>query len=1286
MSIVRLHGLTALNSWDPCLGPTFIQADTSSRIDFVFTRKLAADGVAKDTKYVWDAPFCTDLHHGHAPILTQLRKTWYAPKDMITGITTQQRRTGHMAFSAQTDTWQAFLDETSTALTAVLNDARTSDEHLLPQLHSTAIRCFQSFFPHEKRHHHTIDTTTQHLTMTKWHHRKLLLKITTPSLQHFFHAWHHLARFVHLNRQSKQHAKHVRKLRFQELLTSAQFAAERHDSRTLFGIINKYTPKQSRRRMQLRNINGHIASPVEEAALLRKFVMDTWKGPACFPITTATFSGLPFTADDLEREMRRIDPTKAVARPCAPGAVWKALAHIIAPAIFTRLQDWWSRPTPYLPSWFRDAWMILIPKPNKPPVDPRALRPLALQEPISKALVGLLTKAAQQDALPKLTAMPLWAYLPGRSTQDALLRVARHCVAVRSLIRSARSTPHSRQSGQCRFKVAGGLQLFLDIERAFDMICREHLFQQLHQLDIHPQVVLLLTLWHQETRYHLRCNGTDTPIPVGKGVRQGCRAAPLLWNGYMWLFLTELSRIVQPQWILKCLNVFADDCQMGDEFRSHEELNTLLHNINQTLILLQKFGLTINPSKCTALLTMGGTSHRQVRSKLTAWRDGKEWLRFGTADHPLWIPIEHQARYLGTVITYANHELATVKHRINLARVAFGRLKRWLTGKRGLNRAQRIQLFTTCVYPVLTYGIFSLGITMPGLQLLQKTMYSMLRQILNNHAYITGLTHEQALTNNRIALPATWLWNSVESLQRSIQQRLTYAAPTDLLHTLDWSHLQDLIALFHSHLHAGSEVLIAPDVQDVLQLRQDLFCQLCGFYAHDVTTFRRHCTTVHGHRMNRSLNVSLTHHMKNGLPQCTHCQKTFTSWRTFVIHAQRGCQVLQAGPPDCWSKSDPLAADLLHPEQMFAPKQDPSVRGTAMLTDADLLNILSQEWGRRVLTIVGSRTWHHMKKETAACKYLTNRCCLCDQFVGRTQEMNRHYKLHHPEFWPNMQSKGHQLTNLYGEEPPCPFCNELFKANHQCPIWTQLAMLLIYGGGLTSDQTPAPVTLRCEICMETFDSSDKLHEHLTGVHHLRSQSFNPARDTLDGEPVCNHCYKMYDSLESLRSHINQGRCMKFCPDLPTEVIDVQPQWVKAMCEGLLVDTLRDAHVRLQLTLRCQNCSSRYTRPMDLAGHLQTAHGRLWSASQGLTNLMVQLLYNQLGCLCNPSTGAHRASHVCLPIRQLCMQYMRTPGLIDPQMKNWFKCFLCTCQDPKDFCWNVPSLLEHLLIFGRKQTI
>lgn len=77
MPILRVHGLTALNTWNPNLGPTFVQATSHSRIDFAIARKHVADGIAKDVGYAWDAPFCSDARLGHAPILTQLRKQWY---------------------------------------------------------------------------------------------------------------------------------------------------------------------------------------------------------------------------------------------------------------------------------------------------------------------------------------------------------------------------------------------------------------------------------------------------------------------------------------------------------------------------------------------------------------------------------------------------------------------------------------------------------------------------------------------------------------------------------------------------------------------------------------------------------------------------------------------------------------------------------------------------------------------------------------------------------------------------------------------------------------------------------------------------------------------------------------------------------------------------------------------------------------------------------------------------------------------------------------------------------
>ena len=1239
-SLLREHGLSALNTWHPGLGPTFIHADACSRIDFIITRKHVADGVSKAVTYAWDAPFTGDS--GHVPMMAQIRKQWYNPKQHSEqwGVTPAQRTKGHAAYMTNSNQWQAFTEQATTNLTACLDDVTTSDDDLIPTLHQVAIQCFHEFFPLDKPNRNHFDETTTNLVMSKWQHRREFLRLTRPTARNLFQAWRHWTKFVLLNKQSKQHAKQLRKIKFAEVIQQAQNAAHRHDSHTLFSIINKHAPKQSRRKMQLRNAQGHLASPIEETALLKRFIMDTWEGPPTFPTDVPPCSGMPFSLRELEAEMCRIPASKAVARPCAPGTVWRSVATSLAPLLYAKLEAWWHRPEPFLPSMFRDAWMILIPKPNKQPVHPRALRPLALQDPISKSIVGLLTRIAQREAYPQFTMLPIWAYLPGRSTQDALRRVSQHCRDAQVLMNSLRSSPFTRQQGTQRYLVAGGLQLFLDIERAFDMVSRESLFTKLGELGINPQIVLLLSLWHQNTKYHLNSNGEDHPIPVWRGVRQGCCAAPLLWNGYMWLFLVELSRAVGLEWVLRCLNVYADDCQMGDLFHSHAELKQLMHNIATTIELLTSFGLTINPAKCTVLLTMGGTNFRKLRASLTTWRDGKEWFCFtGTANQKFWVPLASSAKYLGTIITYKNMEDKTAFHRVQLARIAFSRLRRWLTGPRGLSTRQRLQLFTTCIYPILQYGILAIGLTSTGLQHIQKHMYGMLRQVLNNHAYVTGHSHQDALAQNRVAPPIAWLLDSIDSLQRSLHNRAANANSTDIIHQLDWTHLDCLKITLHEHLSAGPEYLVQPVESEVPSALYT--CQQCDFSTPNVAHFRRHCTVTHAQSMYRTHPADPKRYMLHGLPQCKFCFQKYTTWRSFCIHIQRGCQVLIAGPAGCWTQPDrPLVSDPALTPAMFTDAMDNPVRGSHPLTDADLRNLLNQEWGSRVLTIVSSRNWHHMLKETVACQYMATRCCLCDQFLGRIQDLHRHYKLQHPEYWPHVQTKGIQLSNLHNsEEPPCRYCNWPFKTSHQCPIWLQLAMLLIYGGGV---QNPAqsPAIQRCEICAESFSNSESLHAHLVSEHRLISSSFNAARDSLEGEPVCAHCNTMYDNMESLRSHISQSRCLNFDPALPTEVIDVRPEWIEALCQGKLADHLRNAHVRLQLTLRCQHCRAKYTRPADLSGHLQASHGSLWSAAQPLTGHLVALLYEQTGCLCNPSISSHRSHHTCLPLTQLSMLYMR----------------------------------------------
>ena len=66
---------------------------------------------------------------------------------------------------------------------------------------------------------------------------------------------------------------------------------------------------------------------------------------------------------------------------------------------------------------------------------------------------------------PQLRRLPLYAYLTGRSTTDCLLLTSAHCRAVREACQQTRQNLDRR-------KLIGGLQVSLDMEKAFDTISR----------------------------------------------------------------------------------------------------------------------------------------------------------------------------------------------------------------------------------------------------------------------------------------------------------------------------------------------------------------------------------------------------------------------------------------------------------------------------------------------------------------------------------------------------------------------------------------------------------------------------------------------------------------------------------------------------------------------------------------------------------------------------------------------------------------------------------------------
>ena len=796
LSILRQFGLVALNTWDASQAPTFAQNGAASRIDYVCTRQQHADGQARATQCLWQAPFMPIHQHGHAPILCHLAKYWIpTPHQPRFGLTPHQRQRGRLAKQSDNADWHSFLNAAAPAIWSQLNTVLTSDCHEMQDVHDVAMKHFSNSFPAMSRMKTQDPWQQSEHVLNKWQHRQILQSIRKCTVSGVFTAWFHATRFQQLTRSHRKHARHLRRQRFEETLHEASLASQCHDTHKLFDLINRFAPKIHRRRVQLRGDDGSLMTSCEERSMLVAYVRETWRGPVLTPMTCNTAPGVPFTVETLIHALKMIPSQKATAAPCAPGIVWNSLAETIAPALHAALAKWWKQNPPWIPRQWRSGWLQLIPKPNKPPTRPQNLRPLALQCPVGKSILGIIIQIATHQADDAFRPWPIWAFMRSRSTQDPLMIVAKHCRETRDLIRSQRSTPHSRANSAARWPICGGVQIFIDLEKAFDCINRVKLFTKLHLLGITDQITQLLQCWHVDTPYIVTHGGESVAVDVTKGLRQGCKGAPFLWNCMMVLMLLELQQTLPLSWIQAHLSIYADDCHVGGTFTNIQEFEFLLNAIGTLFSLLQEFDMTLNPNKSVALLAMHGPKSRATRASHVQRDSRGEMLKIPVpGQQQVLIPIKETAPYLGCIMSYHNFEDTTTWHRVKLAHIGFLRLRRWLCNKHHFSLQHRLGLWRTCIVPIMTYGVFAVGMTTKGIRHMLTQISTMLRRIVGDHAHRTGNTNAQVFETFDLPRPADLLTTAVETLQRSIAQRELMLDQADVALQLDWSHLEPIHA------------------------------------------------------------------------------------------------------------------------------------------------------------------------------------------------------------------------------------------------------------------------------------------------------------------------------------------------------------------------------------------------------------------------------------------------------------------------------------------------------------
>jgi hypothetical protein len=126
--------------------------------------------------------------------------------------------------------------------------------------------------------------------------------------------------------------------RFNDMLHEVAKAANRHDSFTVYQAVQKYAPKQPKKRIRLRMKDGTPASPDDVLTLTKEYIQEVWLPATTVDHAITIPTGVPFQAHELEAELAQIPTTKAVAGHCLSGICWKSQSKAITAFIYPLLQ------------------------------------------------------------------------------------------------------------------------------------------------------------------------------------------------------------------------------------------------------------------------------------------------------------------------------------------------------------------------------------------------------------------------------------------------------------------------------------------------------------------------------------------------------------------------------------------------------------------------------------------------------------------------------------------------------------------------------------------------------------------------------------------------------------------------------------------------------------------------------------------------------------------------------------------------------------------------------------
>ena len=425
-----------------------------------------------------------------------------------------------------------------------------------------------------------------------------------------------------------------------------------------------------------------------------------------------------------------------------------------------------------------DRWvgaeLIFLPKPDKKTSEVKDWRPIGLQCPLAKAVMHVLVRRANPFISAWAAPYLVHAYLAGRSTKSALAALAvvfEHCDAIRQLCERNQDNLRRRFTGWTPPDLVGGLQVCLDLTSAFDLVPWRYIEEALCHTQMPTGLRQVLMGWLQASRYDIRINEHTQSVEVQRGVKQGCRASPILFLAYMCLVCLRIDAKLGQGWCRDHLTIYADDTHARWQIANPQHLDQAISELGAVMQMLEDMGMTMNDSKAKALLTLRGLKQQTCRKKWITRHKDRPLLRFVRNAACRSIPLVQHCEHLGAIISYDHFETRTVRHRMQKARARYWQLQKLLSTRRGMSTAQRLQMWQATIKPTLLCGLECLPLSAALRHEVTSLAMKHIRAITANQSHITHTSDAELLRQYSMCSMSDSL---LSAIQRNIASLVQY--------------------------------------------------------------------------------------------------------------------------------------------------------------------------------------------------------------------------------------------------------------------------------------------------------------------------------------------------------------------------------------------------------------------------------------------------------------------------------------------------------------------------------